>query len=467
MDPIAHLSASPTVALLACLLGACSGAGADLPPHLEASAQQRGSTVIRTGTGADAGAARPAPAASSSGAVVAASVQPKIVAYTLEGTLCPDGTRVDLLNGGASLIAKLSNSIGSELGGGSGSSSGTCRLSLDVAIPAGYTFRDPLLCAKGNLQPVNDFAAASITSRFAIAGGGSGTTSASVRTSASTGVDGSEFLSCQTVRSLRAPSCNASQMKTVKLTGEVSTKLLNSGVVSFQELSLDLSYDRGATIAACGGRPLPAPGAPGAACGGYNEHPCAAGSVCSFDYKDLNGIYSGTCVAPSLQPVALGDPCGGAVGDACQRGATCVPSRAANGTADLRLTGTCRRTDAKLGQACGTDNVLCGSGLRCSEAQRCVNTPGADGDACGPGLPLCGDGLECPPLLGAQCISLRAPRGAACDLAARQFCQEGLSCTLEGTCGAQNDGAAGWTCFGDDDCNEGLRCGSRRCVPAT
>lgn len=467
MNQVGNASASRLAVAIACLLGACSASEPDVSSHLEPAAQQRGSTVTRSGTGSDAGAAGPLPGGSSSGRVGPASVQPKIVAYTAEGDLCPEGTRVDLLNEGASLIAKLSSSVGSELGGGSGSFTGTCRLALDLVIPAGYTFRDPLLCAKGNLQPVNDFAKADITSRFVIAGGSSGATASSVRTSASTGADGSEFLACQTVRGLSAPNCNGLQTQRVRLEGEVTTKLLNTGVVSFQELSLDLSYDRGAKIAACAGRPMPSPSAAGGACGGYNAQQCAAGSVCSFDYRDLNGVYSGVCVTPSLQPVALGEPCGGTVGDECERGATCVPSRAASGTADLRLTGTCRRTDAKVGQQCGTDNVLCGLGLRCSEARLCVNTPGADGDPCGPNLPLCGAGLECPALLGAQCIPLRAPSGAACDLAARQFCQEGLSCSLEGICGPQNDGEVGWTCFGDDDCNEGLRCSSKRCAPAT
>jgi hypothetical protein len=324
--------------------------------------------------------------------------------------------------------------------------SGSCRLSVDLDIPAGYQMALPLQTWRGVSRHDLDL---SVDYRF----DGTGDPPASFSHAFPyTGGEGSWIFTDHST-AIWSPSCGSTQR--VRLITDVTMQIgADTALLTIDTVDFVTARSHGVAWRRCGeGSPIDdGPAGVGEKCGGALNRSCAAGLACAIQAGHPDTAGDGICVDPNQKtaPQPRGESCGGPANVACQDGLQCT--YLTQQSLDAHELGSCEPAVGGKGDRCGgtfVPQLSCASGLYCilnddSAQWECGTATGELGSQCGSGLPACVSGLSCADAVK-RCVAT-VDKAQTCD--DLHVCGDGLRCS-GGTC--HPTAKPGEPCGGPDD----------------
>ena len=349
-----------------------------------------------------------------------------IGAFETSGELCPDGSVV--VNPAATAFTLVFSDATFAGEGGTAAISRTCRVAIELGVPAGYQFSSARFISRGVV--LSDEGAPStilFDNRYSFEG-----PLDSVFFSSDLTGSNDDFEIVRRPVDLWSPSCSVGASR-VRLLIDV-TASVQGGTDLFALDALDGAFTvpEGLEWRRCGElepiRPSPSP--KGGSCDGVNKLPCAFGLACEFSGENVE---LGSCVNPTemYPPQPNGERCGGYRGIPCAGGLVCMFATSRS-VVEKRL-GFCTPTVGAERDSCGGyPPISCLDGLTCNpQGKRCVRDSGELGAPCGEGLRACNAGLACN---GSTCVVQAASEGQPCGGPLAIVCRRPLVCRT-GTCG--------------------------------
>ncbi|MET0344269.1 MAG: hypothetical protein ABW252_24855 [Polyangiales bacterium] len=376
---------------------------------------------------------------------------------TYEGTLCSADSASFTEGTGSFDVSLAADGLD---GNDPAKTTGACRTSVLLTVPAGYAATVPSLCAKIGLvtfEP-NEASSAKVAVTVTVPGQEPRrVTRDVVKLPAETG----DRQVCFSFADLWLPGCsNPAEAQATRVTVDLEVEAGPGKSVSVGGLMSESTYLAGSAYKTCQGgtKVLPAASSEGGPCLGPNEHGCASRLSCVASEVNATG-FVGTCkrAADAVRARPAGELCGDTLGR-CESGLECKTQR---NDADVPPFGRCKPPTIAEGGAC-TGAGVCNDGLVCSEGRCAFPPPGGRNAVCSGGPVACEDGLSC---AGSVCLPPAPREGEACggDLGA---CADFMTCDAETSrCrpsrGARNDVCA--PLAGRDYCEPGLTCRASRC----
>jgi hypothetical protein len=350
------------------------------------------------------------------------ALEATVRAITASGDLCPEGSTTVSINPTAFTVI-----FSEAVFNGDGTATPvarSCRLDIEVEVPAGYQFSSARFGSRGAALTDDPPGTVLIDERYAFDG---------QRDSAvfSTDLSGrnDDYLVVRRPLDLWSPSCGASRR--VHLLVDLKGSASANDVFALDTLDGAFTVPEGLEWRRCGERdPIrPPPSPKDGLCEGVNKLSCQFGLICEFE-GEVNEL--GKCVDPTerLPPQPKLETCGGHREITCADGLVCRFA-SPRSVAEKRL-GYCLSAIGQKDDSCGGyPAVPCAPNLTCfAESQRCVQDDGERNSPCGDGLRACKPGLTCN---GSFCDLPRAAEGQPCGGPMNIQCRRGLTCTA-GTC---------------------------------
>lgn len=322
-------------------------------------------------------------------------LHPNIHSLTYSGDLCPDGSALGRYGAPGAVVSDAFTVIFSQatINAPKGAVTRTCRVVLELDVPAGYQFGSPYFVSRGLGQPGDPRGVVKLDTKY----GFDGASESSAFTLDLGAKPQGDFTATDRALAIWSPSCAApASPSRVRLDIDVSVSVDGEAMFALDSLDSALSYRDGVDWRRCGETQPQSPpaSAKAAYCGGPHNQPCGSALSCELDGEAVLG----TCVdaQESVPAKPMGESCGGVRAIACQAGLVCVFA-SAQSVSEKRL-GRCTPEVGGEGNFCGPyPTVPCGNGLSCDSAKShtCVSATGALDSHCGEGLPECNAGLQC------------------------------------------------------------------------
>jgi hypothetical protein len=324
--------------------------------------------------------------------------------FELSGELCPEGSTTVSTSPDAFTVIFSEATFAGE--GPRTSLTRTCRVAMELGVPAGYQFSSARFLARGGVFSQVPAGTVLFDHRFSFEGRRD---SAFFSSDLSGGDD--DFLVVRRPVDLWSPSCDGSSR--VRLLIDL-TATVQGGNDLFALDALDGAFavPDGLEWRRCGEiEPIrPPPSGKGGPCDGVNKLQCLFGLICEFAGENVE---LGSCIDPTevVPPQPTGEQCGGYRAIPCADGLVCMFA-SPRSVAEKRL-GFCTPASGNQGDSCGGHPpVPCAAGLTCNpQGKRCVRDDGELGSPCGEGLRACNAGLTCN---NSTCAVPRAGEGQPC-----------------------------------------------------
>jgi hypothetical protein len=346
----------------------------------------------------------------------------KLGTVTASGELCPEGSTA--VSVGSDAFTLIFSAAVLEGDGSANAVTASCKIDIEVEVPAGYQFSSARFGARGAALTEDPPGTVLIDDRYAF----QGPRDSAVFSTDLTGLN-DDYLVIRRPLDLWSPSCQGSRR--VHLLIDLTGSVRGRDVFFLDTLDGAFTVPEGLEWRRCGERdPIrPTPSAKNGVCEGVNKLPCLFGLICEFE-GEVNEL--GTCIDPTerLPPQPFMETCGGYREITCADGLVCRFA-SPRSVAEKRL-GYCLPAIGQKGDTCdGYPPIPCAPNLTCyQKSKRCVQDDGELNSPCGEGLRACRAGLTCN---GSFCEVPRAAEGQPCGGAMNIQCRRGLVCT-SGTC---------------------------------
>jgi hypothetical protein len=337
--------------------------------------------------------------------------------FELTGELCPEGSTTVTTSASAFTAIFSAATFAGE--GAATTISHSCRLAIELQVPAGYQFSSARFGASGVALSEVPPGTVIFTDRYSFEG---------QRDAASFSTDLSRtndnYVIAHRPVDLWSPSCSGNSR--VRLFVDMTASVRGNDLFALDALDGAFTVPEGLQWRRCGERdPIrPDPSPRNGECAGPNQLLCQFGLICEFrgEVQEL-----GECIDPTevVPPQPSGEECGGHRNIPCADGLVCMFASPRSVTEKRR--GWCTPAMGGEGDNCGGyPQVPCQAGLTCNpQGKRCVRDDGQLGSPCGEGLRACNAPLTCN---GSSCVVPTAREGQPCGGPLDIKCRAPLMC---------------------------------------